>query len=369
MTAMQKRGDKPGMIKLQGEIDADRKRLDTGIPAEVGRGLAGDLAKARGAGDNARIDWANADAKALASAAAWHREDLALIDQELAAAREKSAADLRERLAQLDKNEALRHAPELLRKYKEEAQAQTSSTLAGIEAEIRARNEANASWQYGAAAALREYGREGENAAGQTKRAFGEGMKRAEDAVTAFARTGKLSIRSFADYAIDEFLRITVSQPFVKALAALTGKWFGSPSSTDSYSGNAGLAASASIGGAHAGAIVGSEATFMRNVPLSIFADAPRYHSGGAIGPGERAIIAQDGEGIFTEGQMKKLAPVGSGSVNLTFAPQIDARQSTPGVAGTIEALMRQSEQRLRALLIAEAGSGGAFSYATGRRR
>ncbi|MDO8932072.1 MAG: tape measure protein [Rhodocyclaceae bacterium] len=375
MAAAQKRGDKPDVIKLQGEIVAGQARLNTGIIAEVGRGLAADTAKARTAGDNAHLDQVNADIKAMASAASWRRENLSLIEQELAVAREKSGADLRERMAQLDKNEALKHAPELLRRYKDEAQAQSAVTLAGIEAEIRARNEANASWQYGATAALQEYAREVGNAAGQTKRAVGELMKRAEDFVTEFAFNGKASIRDFATFAVKELYRIKVAQPAVKALASFGGSlfdgWFGSSSGTDSYSGDAGLAAMASVGGAHSGGLVGREATFTRNVPMTIFANAPRYHTGDVIGPGERPIIARDGEGVFTEGQMKKLAPAGAGgrSLVLHFSPTIDARQSSIGSASVIDAMLRQSEQRLRAMLIAEAGAGGEFAYATGRRK
>lgn len=42
-----------------------------------------------------------------------------------------------------------------------------------------------------------------------------------------------------------------------------------------------------------------------------IFNDAPRFHSG--IGPGERAAIITDDESVLTPGQMRQLAPVGSG--------------------------------------------------------
>lgn len=59
----------------------------------------------------------------------------------------------------------------------------------------------------------------------------------------------------------------------------------------------------------------------MRFVHPSYFDDAPRFHTG--IGPGERAAVIQDTEGVFTAGQMRSLAPVGSGSVtvNVMNAP------------------------------------------------
>lgn len=68
----------------------------------------------------------------------------------------------------------------------------------------------------------------------------------------------------------------------------------------------------------HTGGIAGREAPMgMRAVPAEIFRDAPRFHSGGMIGPGEVPAILRRGEGVFTEGQMKALAPAGGGSVTV----------------------------------------------------
>ena len=46
-------------------------------------------------------------------------------------------------------------------------------------------------------------------------------------------------------------------------------------------------------------------------LPASVFADAPRFHTG--IGPGERAAVIRTDESVLTPGQMRQLAPVGSG--------------------------------------------------------
>lgn len=56
----------------------------------------------------------------------------------------------------------------------------------------------------------------------------------------------------------------------------------------------------------HSGGIVGPEATFMRNVSGSVFANATRYHTGGLAG-NEVPTILQRGEGVFTKGQMAAL--------------------------------------------------------------
>lgn len=76
-----------------------------------------------------------------------------------------------------------------------------------------------------------------------------------------------------------------------------------------SYFGPWGMAAGAVIGAAasmfHTGGVIGSDSTPSKTVPASTFFAAPRAHGG--LGPGERAIIAKDDEGIFTPGQMKAL--------------------------------------------------------------
>ena len=54
----------------------------------------------------------------------------------------------------------------------------------------------------------------------------------------------------------------------------------------------------------HEGGIVG-EVSSTRVVPSSTFVGAPRFHTG--IGPGERAAIIENTEGVFTKGQMAAL--------------------------------------------------------------
>jgi len=59
----------------------------------------------------------------------------------------------------------------------------------------------------------------------------------------------------------------------------------------------------------HGGGIMGS-AMQTRAVSSSLFNSAPRYH-GGRLGAGEMPAILKRGEGVFTEAQMKSLAPAG----------------------------------------------------------
>jgi hypothetical protein len=57
----------------------------------------------------------------------------------------------------------------------------------------------------------------------------------------------------------------------------------------------------------HEGGVVGGPAP-ARMVPADIFDGAPRYHEGGGVGPGERAIIARDGELILNAAQQSNVA-------------------------------------------------------------
>lgn len=83
------------------------------------------------------------------------------------------------------------------------------------------------------------------------------------------------------------------------------------------------------IGSAHEGAIVGHEATFAR-----LFGGAPRHHTGtGNLGVDEVPIIGKRGEGIFTEGQMRKLAPVGQGG---SAAPIVVNVNTLPGTTAEV---------------------------------
>lgn len=117
-----------------------------------------------------------------------------------------------------------------------------------------------------------------------------------------------------------------------------------------------------SIGGAHEGAIVGSEATFAR-----MFRTAPRHHKGtGMVGLDEVPIIAKRGEGVFTPEQMKRMAPVGSGgggpiTVNVVNAPAGSTadvkRTQQPGGGVNIEIALRRMIDDTTASLIANGNS------------
>ncbi|GGX32821.1 phage tail tape measure protein [Pigmentiphaga litoralis] len=78
-------------------------------------------------------------------------------------------------------------------------------------------------WQVGAQEALANYADLARDRAGQVGNALTNSLRGAEDAAVQFARTGKLSIGSFADTVINEFLRIQARTAIAKGGNALMG--------------------------------------------------------------------------------------------------------------------------------------------------
>lgn len=102
----------------------------------------------------------------------------------------------------------------------------------------------------------------------------------------------------------------------------------------------------------HGGGIVGMEGA-MRFVHPAHFNNAPKFHTG--IGPGERAAVLQDNEGVFTQGQMRALGLMAGGSrgapgsvtVNVIGAPAgttATARTKSGSGGLTIDVMLRQIE-------------------------
>jgi hypothetical protein len=88
---------------------------------------------------------------------------------------------------------------------------------------------------------------------------------------------------------------------------------------------------SSPIAGMHDGGVVGRDATFTRAMPLSLWAQAPRYHTGGMAGfrPDELPIIAQRGETILSRADSGGIGAKLDAIVSL-----LSAQQTTQGAAG-----------------------------------
>lgn len=126
-----------------------------------------------------------------------------------------------------------------------------------------------------------------------------------EDALIQWAQTGKLNAKGLADSMIKEMQRVATQKMVTGLVNAFVGM-FGGGGSNPYASGTGSVFPTTTGLGDHAGGIAGSEFSFTRVLPTSTWNDAMRYHTGGLAG-NEVPIIAERGEGIFTQGQMRAL--------------------------------------------------------------
>lgn len=97
----------------------------------------------------------------------------------------------------------------------------------------------------------------------------------------------------------------------------------------------------------HQGGVIGGPAP-ARAVPVSIFDGAPRYHRGGAIGPGEVPVIAQLGEEMLTRQQRLRTAQAlraGAGEAGQPVAMYNDFRGADPMSVAAIQQRLDRMER------------------------
>lgn len=105
----------------------------------------------------------------------------------------------------------------------EEVTSQEEQQRIAIAALAAEQDKLNASWEYGARVALRNYLDEIENVALQSEQLFATAFKGMEDALVQFVKTGKLDFSSLADSIISDLLRISLRQQILGPLAGLLG--------------------------------------------------------------------------------------------------------------------------------------------------
>lgn len=336
-------GREAEQIRIQGEIAVLKERLATGIPNQTAANQEDTDRKLRAIGNGVKSDWEVADAKTLAAAAAWRRQDLSLLEQELAAAQEKVALDLQARQAQLDKNESLKHAKDILNEFKQAAEDEARATLAGIEAEIRARYEANASWERGANRAIQVYEEQARNVAASTEQAFTRAFSSMEDAAVQFAMTGKFSFSDLARSIIADLIRIQARATMAPITSRLAGLFGISGGTGQSFSEMAVAADinSAGLGGFAKGGVFSGAPSLhdyvntVRDTPTFFgFDRLHAYASGGVFaeaGPEAVMPLSRD-----SQGRLGVRAETGASSVSVKVevtnqsSQPVDARASTP---------------------------------------
>jgi lambda family phage tail tape measure protein len=154
-------------------------------------------------------------------------------------------------------------------------------------------------WVDGIKRGFRDYAAEGGDAAKSFETATKNALKSSEDAFVSFVKTGKIEAGDLFTSIADEALRLAykmavinpLSSIFEGVFSSIGGSWFSSSSPT-----------TATVPAAHTGGVIGDSGLFSRQVDMGVFADAPRYHSGGLVSE-EVPIIAKRGERVLTAAQ------------------------------------------------------------------
>lgn len=151
--------------------------------------------------------------------------------------------------------------------------------------------------------------------------AFTQAMEGTATALERFAETGKLSFRGMVDAMVADLTRIAArrvtSDMFgrILGMAGSIGGNVGGPL-TQLFAGLTGQAYDPALQSIvskvplhHEGGMAGASST-LRTVPLAMFANAPRYHRGGFIGPDEIPAILQTGERVQSRAEVAAMAKV-----------------------------------------------------------
>jgi lambda family phage tail tape measure protein len=139
------------------------------------------------------------------------------------------------------------------------------------------------------------------------------------DTLTQLATTGKLQFADFAKAILTDLVRITIQSLIAQAAMSFFGGGFGlggggvanAAAGAGAANGLGAISVSGLVPTRHTGGLM-SEGGPARRVPLALFTGAPKFHTGGIAGlaAGEVPAILKRREGVFTEGQMRALAPV-----------------------------------------------------------
>jgi len=212
-----------------------------------------------------------------------------------------------------------------------------------VEDLVRANAEYQRSFEYGAKSALKSYIDEATNAAKRAQQVTVNAFRSMEDALTRFVMTGKLDFRSLADSIVADLVRIQIQRAITLPLA----NWLGSViPGMGTTTGGAFPAGSSDLMGtmvniAHSGGVIGTDALTTRSVHPALFTNAPRFHTGGIV-RGEVPIIAQEGEAVFTRGQMRALG--GALSARQT-PPAVNVQVNVVNKANGVDARIEQQRQ------------------------
>lgn len=113
-----------------------------------------------------------------------------------------------------------------------------------------------------------------------------------ENILANFVATGKANFADLVQSIVSDFAKIAIRQSITQPLFN-------------------GLSSYLGFATAHSGGVIGTDSLSSKTASVDVFANAPRFHSGGIVGD-EVPIIAMRGEGVFTREQMKALGDTGA---------------------------------------------------------
>ena len=201
-----------------------------------------------------------------------------------------------------------------LNKYISQLNDAADAAERGAAAEERRQRALSRTAEKGAIQFFRQLREESENAAAWTQKGLNVALSHTTSALEELATTGHTNFHSFVSGMLQDLARLAAQKAAMQLISSISGATSGS-------AGWVGALVSA-FSTKHTGGIAGGEYTGSKSVSPSVFLGAPRMHTGG-IAAGEVPTILKAGEGVFTEGQMRKLSPVGAGGGSITIAPAI----------------------------------------------
>ena len=182
----------------------------------------------------------------------------------------------------------------------------------------------------GVQAAAISYYLDATNYAAQMEKVMTTALDNMADALTNFVMTGKISFADMANEFIRQIIRMQMQAAvsgIFKGITSLVGGMFspsaGTPTSKWSDFGYT-AGPSMPISAYHNGGVVGSSMeTFSRNLPAELFANAPRFHTGGGyFGTDEYPAVLQRGELVLDRGDTAQYLSGGSTTSNNTQMSQ-----------------------------------------------
>ena len=227
--------------------------------------------------------------------------------------------------------------------------------------------DASREWSDGVRRAIRDYLDEAGDAAKQFERATTRALQASEDAFVEWAQTGKFSAKDLFNTIAQEALRAAYRMAVAAPLDNILGSIFAAlvPTPAGPYAGAAPGTApvipvySAPLSASlfHGGGVIGRDALPTHMVDPRAFDHASRYHRGGLVGgAGGVPIWAQAGEGVFTPGQMRSLAPVSEAKPTVNVA--VNVRNTAPGTRASAD-VRRESGGDLSLDIVIEQVEGG----------